>query len=255
VSGFPDLWQPFCFINRSISDLRSFHMTAIEPTSMIKEYLSFLNDKAFPCVGAKAALARGQIKCMIAGHMACPKDDGAILQFLYDFVDSYRAANGLFHSAAILFTGPEQADEGLFDTLLWQRLQALAGLDARQHSFDPRVDSDPSSPDFSFSLKEEAFFIIGLHPASSRVSRRFKYPVLAFNPHAQFQLLREGDHYESMKAVVRKRDITYSGSVNPMLDDFGNSSEAAQYSGRQYDSNWLCPLKINHAQPNHNTSA
>src|SRR5450432_1592254 len=138
-------------------------MTAIEPTSMINEYLSFLNDKAFPCVGAKAALARGQIKCMIAGHMACPKDDGAILQFLYDFVDSYRATNGLFHSAAILFTGPsltgpEGADEGLFEAWLWQRLQALADLDAREHAFDPRVHSDPSAADFSFSLKEEAFF-------------------------------------------------------------------------------------------------
>jgi len=264
-------------------------MTAIEPTSMINEYLSFLNDKAFPCVGAKAALARGQIKCMVAGHMACPKDDGAILQFLYDFVDSYRegirhqdrqgATDGLFHSAAVLFTGPpfagregvgegagegvgegtreglgEGAGEGLFEAWLWQRLQALADLDAREHVFDPRVDSDPSAPNFSFSLKEEAFFVIGLHPASSRASRRFKYPVLAFNPHAQFQLLRENDHYESMKAVVRRRDIAYSGSINPMLDDFGNSSEAAQYSGSQYESDWRCPLKINHAQPNDNTS-
>lgn len=243
-------------------------MAAIESTSMISEYLSFLNDKAYPCVGAKAALARGQIKCMVAGHMACPKDDGAILQFLYDFVDSYRegirhrdrhgdrhgATDGLFHSAAVLFTGPEGAGEGLFEGLLWQRLQALADLDAGQYSFDPRVDSDPSAPDFSFSLKEEAFFIIGLHPASSRASRRFKYPVLAFNPHAQFQLLRENDQYESMKTVVRKRDIAYSGSVNPMLEDFGNSSEAAQYSGRQYDSDWQCPLKINHVQSNHNTS-
>lgn len=253
--SFPDLWQPFCFINRSILDHRISHMTAIEPQSMIKEYLTYLNDKTFPCVGAKAALAGGHIKCMVAGHMACPNDDRAILQFLYDFVDSYRESNDLFYSAAILFQGPEFTDEGLFDALLWQRLQSLADLDAEQYSFDPRVGSDPTGPDFSFSLKKEAFFIIGLHPASSRPARRFKYPVLAFNPHAQFERLRETDHYESMKAVVRKRDITFSGSVNPMLDDFGNSSEVVQYSGRHYDSDWLCPLKINHERSDHNTSA
>ncbi len=200
-------------------------MAEIEPQSIIEEYLSYLNDKAFPCTGARAALAQGYIQCMVAGHMGCPADDRTILQFLYDFVDEYREAKDNFHSAAVLFKAPAILNEGSFDALLWQRLQALADLDAEKYAFDPRVNADPSFPDFSFSLKKEAFYIIGLHPASSRPARRFSYPVLAFNPHAQFERLRETDHYESMKAVVRRRDIVLSGSVNPMLDDFGNVSE------------------------------
>jgi FPC/CPF motif-containing protein YcgG len=57
-----------------------------------------------------------------------------------------------------------------------------------------------------------------------------------------------------MKDVVRKRDIAYSGSVNPMLTDFGNASEVYQYSGRKYEDTWQCPLKINHTTIEHNST-
>jgi len=230
-------------------------MSGVESEVIIEKFLSFLSDKAFPCVGARAAAAKGNIRCMTAGHMGCPKDDWAILHFLYDFIDDYRHSPDIFHSAAILFDAPLISPEEMFDTLLWQRLQSLADLDAENYRYDERVDADPSSPQFSFSLKEEAFFVIGLHPASSREPRRFDYPVLTFNPHAQFEKLRETDGYDHMKAVIRKRDIRYSGSVNPMLDDFGNSSEVYQYSGRIYDERWQCPLKINHGKIRDNPSA
>lgn len=213
---------------------------------MINEYLAFLNSKAFPCVGAKAALARKQIKCMVADHMGCPKDDGIILQFLYDFVDTYRSSTRSFHSAAVIFKGPEFNNDSEFDRLLWQRLQALASLDKEKYSYDKRVDCDPSSPRFSFSLKEEAFFIIGLNASSSRLARRFKYPTLVFNPHAEFEKLRHAGRYQQMKEIVRKREVIYSGTVNPTLTDFGEVSEVYQYSGVQHDNQWQCPLGIEH---------
>ena len=209
-------------------------------------YFAFLNTKAFPCIGAKTALAKQQAVCMVASHMACPKDDSAILQFLYRFVDDYRKSDQIFHSAAIIFEEPVSLTEKVFDELLWQRLQRLSNMDSEKYRYDNRVDPDPESGNFSFSLKEEAFFIIGLHPASSRASRQFSYPTLVFNPHQQFENLKQSNKYESMKATVRKRDIAYSGSVNPMLNDFGKSSEALQYSGRKYDQPWQCPLHINH---------
>ena len=205
-------------------------------------------------MGAKAALAKQNIKCMVAGHMECPKDDVAILQFLYDFVDEYRNSSEIFHSATIIFKGPDLLSEEGFDELLWKRLQALEDLDKINFDCDKRVSADPSSVNFSFSLKEEAFFIIGMHPASSRKARQFKYPTLAFNPHAQFEKLKASDRYEMMKAVVRKRDIAFSGSVNPMLSDFGESSESRQYSGRNYQDQWQCPLNTEHAQNEHHSA-
>jgi len=218
--------------------------------TFINNYLSFLEIKDFPCIAAKAAHEKHLIKCMVADNMACPKDDATILFFLYDFVDAFRNSNEMYNSAAIIFTGPQMNNEEMFDALLWQRLQALQILDAENYAYDNRVEADPSSANFSFSIKEEAFYIIGLHAASSRMARRFKHSTLVFNPHAQFEQLRASSKYDAMKNTVRKRDIAFSGSVNPMLQDFGESSEAFQYSGRKYDDGWKCPLKVTHATKN-----
>lgn len=226
-----------------------------ENLDIIHEFECYINNKEFPCVAAKAAMDRRQIKCMVADNIACPKDDQVILQFLYDFVISYRDSTEFFHSASIIFKGPGLHHEEMFETLLWQRLQSLSDLDAKNNDYDKRVDIDPNSPHFSFSLKEEAFFIVGLNPVSSRAARKFKYPTLVFNPHAQFEQLREIKQYEKMKNIVRKRDVAYSGSVNPMLEDFGTSSEVYQYSGLQYSDSWQCPLKISHAKNKHHSSA
>lgn len=209
---------------------------------VVNEYWKFLSEKGFPCIAAKAALSRNHIRSIVVPHMACPAQDAEVLQFMYNFVDNYRLSGESYHSAAVIFQEPLNADEKLFDQLLWQRLQALSLLDSVNYSHDARVESNPMSPNYSYSLKEEAFFIVGLHPASSRKSRQFKYPALIFNPHAEFEKLRRSNRYQKMKEVVRKRDVEYSGSVNPMLDDFGNTSEVNQYSGMRHDSDWNCPL-------------
>jgi FPC/CPF motif-containing protein YcgG len=218
---------------------------------MIQDYLAFISRPDFPCVAARAAFAHDQIRCFVAGNMLCPADDKNILDFIYQFVDDYRQAKSLYHSATLIFTGPEIDTEEYFDEVLWRKLQSLSTLDAVNYAYDKRVSDDPASPHFSYSLKEEAFFVIGLHPASSRLSRRFKFPALVFNPHEQFETLRGQHHYEHMKQTVRHRDIKLSGSVNPMLDDYGSSSEALQYSGRMYNPDWKCPLQIAHGKSKH----
>lgn len=223
-------------------------ITKSKDETIISEYLSYINNKEFPCVAAKAASDREHIRCMVAEHMACPADDVNILNFLYNFIDGYRASEKSFHSATIIFKEPKLNSEKMFDDLLWQRLQSISNLDAKNYNYDKRVDADPSSPDFSYSIKEEALFIIGLHPLSSRPSRRFVYPTLTFNIHAEFEKLRINGGYNKMKAIVRKRDLAASGSINPMLDDFGGSSETFQYSGRQYNKEWKCPLNISHGR-------
>jgi FPC/CPF motif-containing protein YcgG len=227
----------------------------VDTNLVFEEYKEYVNNKEFACVAAKAALAKQQIQCMVAGHMACPRDDNAILKFLYQFIDTYRSSAELYHSAVVVFEPSGIAGEEMFDALLWQRLQALSAMDAKGNSYDSRVEAAPSSPKFSFSLKQEAFFIIGLHPNSSRSVRRFKYPALVFNPHQQFEQLKETNKYESLKKVVRKRDLSVSGSINPMLEDFGEASEVYQYSGRQYDEKWQCPLNIYHGKPSNNSAA
>jgi FPC/CPF motif-containing protein YcgG len=223
-------------------------------SEIIAAYSSFLSAREYPCIAAKASLARGQIHCMVAEHMACPADDSTILKFIYKFIDAYRTSGKSYHSVAVIFKLPHMEDELVFDNLLWQRLNALALMDRKTYAHDNRVDSDPASGKFSFSLKEEAFFVIGLHPASNRRSRRFTYPTLVFNPHAEFERLRKLNRYERMKKIVRKRDHAFSGSENPMLKDFGEASEVFQYSGVNYQADWKCPLRNFEANDEHHSS-
>lgn len=212
--------------------------------NIVDEYLDFLSNPDFPCVAAKAAQAKERAHCLSVGHMGCPADDGIILEFIYRFTDIYRKSGKPFYSAAIIFNAPANTTDEVFDELVWKRLSALSALDRKNgYGHDKRVDQDPDSAKFGYSLKEEAFFVVGLHPGSSRRSRQFKYPALIFNPHAEFEKLRAQGRYDKLKTIVRKRDIEFSGSVNPMLTDFGERSEVYQYSGMQYPSGWTCPLK------------
>ena len=211
-------------------------------SQVIEEYYRFLRSRSFPCIGAKAALSMDHVKCFVALDMASPQEDEKILSFIYQFVDSYRNSNESFHSAAVIFRNSQTLSESEFEDMLWSRLNSLAALDRRKYTHDKRVDSDPTSSRFSFSLKGEAFFIIGLHPSSTRKARRFTFPAIVFNPHEEFERLKRAGRYEAMKKVVRRRDKVYSGSVNPMLKDFGEAPEVFQYSGKQYDSTWKCPL-------------
>lgn len=223
----------------------------LQDQDIIRNYLNFIQNKDFPCVAAKAALGKNQIMCLVANDMRCGIDDKKILEFIYSFIDIYRTSTGIFHSVTVIFREPKGVSENLFESLFWERLQSVSNLDAANYNYDNRVNNDPASNDFSYSLKGEAFFIIGLHPSSSRHTREFEYPSIVFNPHAQFQQLKVTNKYENLKKVVRKRDMLYSGSVNPMLNDFGRASEVYQYTGKVYNKSWKCPFKSNHGNEHH----
>jgi FPC/CPF motif-containing protein YcgG len=221
-------------------------LTLLSPGEPGQAFIDLVSNASFPCIAARSAVKAGKIAIFESSHFARPFDDRLILNFLYDFIDGYRENNDLFTSAAVLFHGPCNLLEDEFDSLLWKKLQALHDLDCQNYQYDQRVESNPESGNFSFSLKEEAFFIIGLHPGSSRPARNLKYPAIVFNPHQQFEKLRTDNKFEKMKLVIRKRDLEITGSINPMLSDFGERSETFQYSGKAYDAGWSCPLKINH---------
>ena len=217
-----------------------------EDRRICNTFTRHIDAKFFPCIAAKAALGLDNMDFFIAMHPGCPADDEGILSFMYGFVERLRRQPARFRSAVILFRDPSPIPEALFDRLMWQRLQALADLDRREYGHDARVADDPASPDFSYSLREEAFYVIGMHAGSSRPARQSVYPAFVFNPHSQFELLRSQGKYEALKTSIRKRDVLYSGSVNPMLSDFGAQSEARQYSGLQHETGWACPLKLKH---------
>ena len=104
------------------------------------------------------------------------------------------------------------------------------------------MSSDPADPHFSFSFAGRALYVIGMHANSSREARRFPWPTLIFNPHEQFERLRADGKWKHMQETIRRRDHALQGTINPMLSDFGERSEARQYSGRAVEENWRAPF-------------
>ncbi len=126
------------------------------------------------------------------------------------------------------------ANEDEFHAKLWLHLQAMHDVDSQEHAWDPTVSDDAADPSFSFSVASRAFFVVGLHPAASRIARRAPFPCLVFNFHDQFQSMRQDGRYAALQKAIRARDVALQGDINPTLTGFGEASEAAQYSGNAH---------------------
>ena len=203
----------------------------------------FIANPQFPCVGAKSALSKHQIKAVVARSITSGWNDLQVHAALMRFVGDYRRDRKLFQSVAVIFEGPRTLDEKHFEQALWSRVQSMTDKDRwlGQH-YDKTVSPDPSNPHFSLSFAGEAFFVVGLHPRASRKARRFVAPTMIFNLHDQFERLRAEGRYEKLRASILDRDERYSGSLNPMLARHGETSEARQYSGRAVEGDWRCPF-------------
>ncbi len=202
-----------------------------------------VEDRTFPCVGAKSAMAKGTLDVLACSRIDSAWDDVRIHDSLMRLAERYRQDRAMYRSFAVVFEGPDDLSEPAFEAALWDRVQSLSDKDVwRGQDYDPRVSTDPDNPHFSLSFGGEAFFIVGLHPNASRPARRFERPTLVFNLHDQFERLRAEGKYEVMREKILVRDEALAGSRNPMLARHGALSEARQYSGRIVDERWACPF-------------
>ena len=199
-------------------------------------------DQFYPCVGAISTFSRNSYRFGLYPELACENAIGAVCHDLYNFSHEFPVIDDHFITFVAMFRGPAIQSEQHFEELLWNQLQAMHTLDSSFFAWDKSVDSDPQSHQFSFSIGGRAMYVIGLHPKSSRLARTTLYPTMVFNLHEQFTRLRERGKFETMKQAIRTREMTFQGSINPMLAGFGENSEARQYSGRAVPANWSCPF-------------
>jgi FPC/CPF motif-containing protein YcgG len=202
----------------------------------------------FPCLGAKASHALARLQSLCVRDMASTADDRCITARLQAFAREHED-DSLFVSFAVFFPCSAPMSEAAFEAALWQRLTAIHVIDRVSHGWDTRVSNDPASAHFSMSVGGKAFYVVGLHPGSSRPARRFSCPVLVFNLHSQFEHLRADGRYEKLRQAIQVRDIALAGVSNPMLAVHGKSSEARQYSGRQVAADWVCPFRAKDKEP------
>lgn len=208
-------------------------------SAVIGAFRGFVLNPDFSCVGAKSAVMHETCRLGIYDRLADPGATAGLGRDLFTFAHE-PADDAEFRTFVAMFRGPGEADEAEFERLLWAQLRMLNGLDAE--GWDPSVSADPEDPHFGFSFAGAAFFIVGLHPHSSREARRFPWPTLVFNPHDQFRLLREEGRWERLQQVVREREGHLQGSLNPNLADHGTATEARQYSGRAVEADWHAPF-------------
>jgi FPC/CPF motif-containing protein YcgG len=196
----------------------------------------------FSCVGGRAALRQGNYRFGLYSELGSTAAAAGLARDLYAFTRELADSDG-FATFLASFSGPTALDEPAFERLLWDTLQQLHDADAAHHSWAHDVASDPDDPHFSFSFGGTALFVVGLHAASSRVARRFAWPTLVFNPHRQFETLRNEGRFERFQQVIRRNEEALQGDINPVLSNHGVQSDARQYSGRAVESDWRCPFR------------
>lgn len=195
----------------------------------------------FSCLGARAALHQKSLVCSEYATMNDREVTRTLHRRLVAFIEEMSRASGDFASFAAIFRAPPEQTEKSFEQDLWRQLHMLRQVDAENYGWAPGVSSDPTSPQYAYSVAEHPFFIVGMHADASRISRRFSHPTLIFNSHLQFSRLKSSGVYAALQRKIRQREVRLQGSINPNLADYGKAPETLQYSGRANLANWQCP--------------
>jgi FPC/CPF motif-containing protein YcgG len=204
-----------------------------------------LNEQ-FSCVAGRAAVRNNAYRFGLYDQLGTLDASAALACDLSRFIEDADLRNEPLRTFVASFINPVPVDEVHFEKLMWTTLQQLSDRDSEP--WTPNSDSDPDDSHFTFSFGGIGFFIVGLHARSSRLVRRFAWSTLVFNPHEQFDRLRQDGSFSRFREIIRAREMTLQGTVNPMLKDFGEESEARQYSGRHVGDQWKCPFHVRDRQ-------
>jgi len=197
-----------------------------------------------PCIFGKSVIKSKNYDLKIYDGLSNHKSIMKLYDDLLAFKNIQKEKYGNeFSSFIAIFLDNNIANEKDFDNKLWNILNVLTKKDKQYHKWDESVSSSPLDSNFSFSFAERAYFVLGMHEKSSRLSRKFKYPTLVFNARYYFDLLRDNGTMEKYRMMIREKDLNRQGTINPNLTNYSdNDSEAKLYSGMQISDDWVCPF-------------
>lgn len=218
-----------------LSGLGSAGLESAPDGEISEAVASMIAHPDYPCLGARSVFRRDAAHIHVLPSMEADLLATPLRAFAAEHVQDEE-----FVSFLAVFRSPVPSTESEFETAMWRVLQDLHEEDDRP--WPAAVSRDPGSPHFAFSFAGTPFFVVGLHPAASRIARRAPLPTLVFNLHHQFERLRSESGFDRMRTAIRRRDTRLQGEVNPMVDDYGSSSAARQYSGRAVGPDWQAPF-------------
>lgn len=202
----------------------------------------FISQKNYPCVAAVQALHRDEIMFDAYTGFGSGSSSEALLKNLLKFKSRQTQGSEDFLTYVAIFEDEGFLNEEQFENKLWRELSALWDYSHLAGLWDEKFSDDPMDTSFCFSLDGAAFFVVGMHPRSSRHSRRYPCIAVAFNLYSQFESLMARGKYDGMVKLNRQRDIKFQGSINPMVEKYHDIYEPIQFSGRHNDENWKCPF-------------
>ncbi|MCB7482264.1 guanitoxin biosynthesis heme-dependent pre-guanitoxin N-hydroxylase GntA [Christiangramia sediminis] len=226
-----------------ITDTKKRRIFNADHAKIKMDFENFILENDHPCLMAKTVFSMDKVELKTYKEFGSLESSKRLIKDLENYIADYDFESNDFKTFMAVFPDSPKYSEIAFEKLLWKQLNNLHQLDNKK--WDPEVSENPEDKNFSFSLGGKAFYIVGLHPNSSRLARQSPYVTLTFNLHLQFEKLREMGSYETVRDRIRERDTNLQGNINPMLEDFGKSSEAKQYSGRNVGKEWKCPFHNN----------
>ena len=207
-----------------------------------------VNSEDYPCIAAIRSFAKDEYYVGLYPSFGTGRSAGQLARDLLVYRDHHRESRSPYLSFWAVFPETGEFTEAEFETRLWHELSCAVSHEVRNgndpmSSWDPAFSPHPEDRNFCFSLGGSAFFVVGLHAGSSRVSRRFPHPTLIFNVYEQFTQLMDEGKYDPMVRINRLKDLRFQGTVNPMAEKYGVEWEAIQFSGSENPSDWKCPFQ------------
>jgi uncharacterized protein len=207
----------------------------LDPALARQRFEDLILGGTFPCLGAAGAVRRGEYRLRTYPPLGSPASVRACAADLDALLAERPPGKHPVTILAAVFAGPAGLDEQAFEDLMWWLLRGLREWDMRRPACRHLAGRDDADPGFGYGDRD--FFIVGMHPGSSRLARRFPWPTLVFNALTHSELLRKQGRYELMQQRIRARDLRLQGTLNPNLE----RCQAAQFSGRDVGDNWTCP--------------
>lgn len=210
----------------------------------------FISQKNYPCIAAIQSILQHEYQIGIYKNFGNGSSSERLAKDLRAFKETQKATESIYLSFFAVFVEEPAMSEETYEDAMWQELSLLSAKEDKGSKWDENFSANPQDKNFCFSFGGDAFFIVGMHPHSSRLARRFPYPTIVFNLYEQFEELHRQGQYHPMIKTNRQRDLRFQGSVNPMVEKHSDVWEAIQFSGRENLPSWQCPFKHDAPTPN-----
>lgn len=205
--------------------------------------VDLVSQKNYPCIAAIKSFHQDEYQVGTYEGFGSGTSWRSLRQDLHSFLNEIKRTNSPYFTFWATYPTEAVLSEDLFEQKMWNELSCLTSEEMKSSDWGT-APSHPEEQSFGLHLFGENFFVVGLHPNSSRKSRQFPFPTLIFNIFRQFDVLKKENIYDPMVKANRIRDVKFQGSANPMALLHGEKWESIQFSGKNNSSEWKCPFRF-----------